>query len=92
MTSFRVGVPDTEQLVKQFSPEFDEKDLISIENRNAITKILIDGHPSKPFNLKTVDFAPGSKEVKDKLIELSRLTYGQTNADVERSILERLRS
>jgi len=92
MTSFRVGVPDTEQLVKQFSPEFDEKDLISMENFNVISKILINGHPSKPFNFKTIPFSPGSKEVKDKLTELSRLTYGKANSEVERSILERLRS
>ena len=92
MVSFRVGVPDTEQLVKQFGPEFNEKDLINIENRNAFVRLLIKGQPSRPFNMKTIDFKPGSREVRDKLKELSRLTYGRPNREIENEILARLRN
>lgn len=91
LAAFRVGVPDTEILVKQFGPEFDEKDLISIENYNAFVKLLINGEPSRPFNMKTIKPDKGSAEVREKLKELSRLTYGTPNAEIERDILVRLR-
>lgn len=92
MAAFRVGVEDTEFLVKPFGPEFTEKDLISIDNYNAYMKLLINGQPSRPFNMKS--FAPkkGSVEVREKLKELSRLTYGRDLEDIEGEILQRLRS
>jgi hypothetical protein len=91
MAAFRVGATDTEHLVKHFGPTFTERDLITIENQNAIAKILIKGEPSTPFNFKTVSAPQGSAEVRDKLKELSRLTYGRDLAEVEQEILTRLR-
>lgn len=91
MAAFRVGPEDTEFLMKQFSPEFTEKDLISIENYNAFVKLLIQGQPTRPFNIKTVAPSPGSVEVREKLKELSRLTYGRDIGEIEQEILGRLR-
>lgn len=91
MLSFRVGVPDTEFLVKQFGPEFTERDLTSIENGSAFAKLLIHGEPSRPFNLKTLRVPSGSVEIREKLKELSRLTYGRDLAEIEAEILARLR-
>ena len=92
LMAFRVGEPDTEKLEKQFSPEFSAKDLISIKNRNAIAKILINGEPSRPFNLYTQDAGKGSPELREKLKELSRLTFGRPRAEIETEILARLRN
>lgn len=90
--AFRVGAPDTEILLKEFSPEFNDKDLISIDNLNCVAKLLIDGQPSKPFNMK-IPFPPkGNPIIKDKLKELSRLTYGKDATEIEKGIVERLRS
>ena len=91
MMALRVGVPDTEMLVKQFQPEFSAKDLISIDNQKAIAKILINGEPARPFNIATRFVNPGSGMIREKITELSRLTYGREHAEVEREILERLR-
>ena len=91
LVSFRVGVSDTELLTKQFGPEFNEKDLISIENQHAFAKMLIKGQPARPFNMKTMNAEKGSIEVREKLKELSRLTYGRDIGDIDREILERLR-
>ncbi len=91
MAAFRVGAEDTEFLIKQFGPEFTEKDLISIENQNAFVKLLIQGQPARPFNMKTMNAEKGSIEVREKLKELSRLTYGRDIGDIDREILERLR-
>ncbi len=91
LVSFRVGVTDSEFLVKQFEPEFSANDLISMENRCCAAKLLINGVPSRPFNMKTLNFEPGNTVVRDKLKELSRLTYGRELDDVEKEIFARLR-
>ncbi len=92
LISFRVGTTDTEVLKKQFDPPFTERDLINIENQNAFVRVLVKGQPQKPFNIKTRFYEKGSKELAAKLKELSRLTFGRTNADVEAEVLERLRA
>ncbi len=91
MTAFRVGAADAESLVKHFGPTFNERDLITVENQHAFAKLLLNGEPAKPFNFKTNRAVSGSGEVKDKLKELSRLTYGRDLIEIEREILDRLR-
>ncbi len=89
----RVGVQDAEFLVKQFAPIFNENDLINIDNLNAYVKILINGETSKPFNIKvdTASWAPGNRELAEKLKEYCRLKYGADRATVEDEIYQRLR-
>ncbi|MEI6494984.1 MAG: type IV secretory system conjugative DNA transfer family protein, partial [bacterium] len=53
MAAFRIGATDAETLVKQFGPEFTEKDLITVENRHAFAKMLINGEPARPFSFRT---------------------------------------
>lgn len=91
MLAFRVGAPDTEMLLKQFAPEFNAKDMISIDNLNCLAKLLINGQPSKPFNIKMPFPEPGNPVIREKLKELSRLTYGRDGQEVEKEILSRLR-
>jgi len=91
---FRVGVQDAEFLVKQFEPAFNQNDLINIDNLNAFAKILINGQTSKPFNLKvgTASWNGGSKELAQKLMEYSRMKYGQERQAIEDDIYKRLRA
>jgi hypothetical protein len=91
LMAFRVGVPDTELLMKHFGSVFSQKDLISIENLNAYVKILINGVPSDPFNIKFTWANGGSDAVRDGLKELSRLRYGQDLAQIEADIQDRLK-
>ncbi len=88
---FRVGAPDTELLLKEFAPEFNDKDLIGFEVGNCAARILINNAPSKPFNMKTDEAPPGNLVLKDKMKELSRLTYGRDLQEVEQDIFARLR-
>ncbi len=90
--SFRVGVPDQETLIKSFGPEFSERDLLTIENRSVIAKLLLGGEPARPFNFRTYPVSRGNPEVRTKLKELSRLTYGAEVEKVEEDILARLRN
>ncbi len=91
MAAFRVGTTDAEHLVKHFGPTFSENDLISVENQNAFVRLLINGEPAKPFNIKVPRVEGGSSELAAQLKELSRLTYGRDLAQVEQEILFRLR-
>jgi len=91
MIAFRVGAPDTESLLKQFGPEFDEHDLTSVENGKAFAKLLVNGEPMKPFSFTCIDPPPGHSELREKLVELSRLTYGRDLAEIEREIVAKLR-
>ncbi|KND47296.1 MAG: putative Type IV secretory pathway VirD4 component [Parcubacteria bacterium C7867-004] len=89
MAVFRVGQEDGEFFGKLFAPSFAASDFINIENRNAYVRILARGVPQKPFNIKTLDLAPGNLGQVDDLRELSYLTYGRDRATVEASIRAR---
>lgn len=89
--AFRVGAQDAEFLVKQFEPVFNENDLVNIDNFNAYAKILIGGETSNPFNIKTLAPERGSREIADKIKEISRSCYGRERQEVEEEVLKRLR-
>lgn len=89
--AFRVGIQDTELLVKQFEPVFNENDLVNIDNFNAYARLLINNQTSKPFNIKTPLPEASDENTEDKLREISRLKYGRDRQEVEEEILKRLR-
>lgn len=89
MAVFRVGEEDGEFFAKQFAPVFSALDFVNIENRNAYVRLLAQGVPQKPFNIKTMDLAQGNKEQVDDLRQLSYLTYGRDRATVEGTIRAR---
>ena len=89
MVVFRVGQEDGEFFGKQFEPAFSAPDFVSIENRNAYAKILANGVPQKPFNIKTLNLEKGNPDQIDDLRELSYLTYGRDRATIEEAIRAR---
>ncbi len=89
MAVFRVGEEDAEFFAKQFAPVFVALDFVNIENRNAYMKILSQGVPQQPFDLRTPDLPALNHEQVNDLIQLSSLTYGRDRATVENMIRER---
>jgi hypothetical protein len=89
IATFRVGADDAEYLEKQFAPTFAAKDIMNIENYNAYLKILVNGTPEKPFNIKTLASPAGDSSIVDPLRELSYLRFGRDRAEVEADIMER---
>ena len=89
MAIFRVGQEDAEFFEKQFAPVFKALDFTSIENYNAYLKILANGVPQKPFNMKSLDPSEKNLGQVDDLRELSYLTYGRDRATVEAYIRSR---
>lgn len=89
MAVFRVGQEDGEFFGKLFEPTFKASDFTSIENQNAYVRMLANGVPQKPFNIKTLRLTEGNLAQVDDLRELSYLTYGRDRATVEASIRAR---
>jgi hypothetical protein len=89
--SFKVGSEDAEFLKKEFSPVFNEYDLMNIEKYTAYVKLLIDNSTSRPFSMKTPWPLAGEErdDMPGKLKHLSRMKYGEPREKVEAAILER---
>ena len=89
---FRVGTEDAEFLQEEFKPTFTAQDIIKVENRNAYVKMLVNGVPSRPFNIATLPPTPGNPEIVPKLKELSALLYGRPREEVEAEIMRKYRT
>ncbi|MDD4901911.1 MAG: type IV secretion system DNA-binding domain-containing protein [Patescibacteria group bacterium] len=90
--AFKIGSEDAEILAKEYSPVFNEYDLINIEAYTAYVKLLIDNTASRPFSMRTMWPLPGQDrpEVAGKIRTLSRLKYGRDRALIEAEINKRL--
>lgn len=91
MALFRISPEDAQALEGRFKPTFSADDIIKLDNRNALVSMLVNGTPSKPFNIKTHDFKEGNKDIVEPLKELSYMKYGRPRDEVEHEILERFR-
>lgn len=87
IVSFRVGADDAEYLEKQFSPVFTAKDLMNVDNRKALVRMLVSGRPEKPFSLETLP--PDETRISDvdTLAEMTKLKYGRNREEVEKEIM-----
>jgi hypothetical protein len=90
--AFKIGSEDAEILAKEYSPVFNEYDLINIEAYTAYVKLLIDNTASRPFSMKTIWPPSGIErpEIVDKIKILSRLKYGRDRSLIEAEINKRL--
>jgi len=91
MITFKVGSEDAAFLVKEYTPVFNEYDLINVDKGMACLKLLVDNSASRPFSLKTIWPLLGTKRpgLADKIRALSRLKYGQNVRLVEAEISRR---
>lgn len=91
MIAFKVGVEDAEFLVKEFSPTFNEYDLVNVPKGTAYLKLLVDNTALRPFSLQTIWPILGNErpEMGEKIRALSRLKYGQDRSIVEAEIARR---
>lgn len=92
LMSFRTGPEDAEFMVKQFTPQFDEHDMVNIPNYTAAVKMISGGVPTTPFSLKTLP-AGGMADtaVAEAVRDLSRAKYAKPKAEIEKVIFESLK-
>ncbi len=92
MAVFRVGTEDAIFLEPKFKPQFTAQDITKLDNYNAYMSMLVNGQPTKPFNLKTLAPEKGNPNIVDNLKELSYVKYGRDRAEVEAEIMARYRT
>ena len=78
-------------MAKQFTPVFNEQDLINIDNYSAYVKLMINGAISQGFNMAIYPPMEGNLGTGKRIKEISRLKYGQDREEIEKEILERSR-
>lgn len=86
LATFRVGAEDAKFLETQFEPTFSSRDLMNTDNYNAYLKLLVNGEPAEPFNIKTIEpkaIDAHKKDIAIKIKELSRLKYGKLKNEVK---------
>lgn len=89
MISFAVGVQDAEVLAEQLGGDLIPKDLMQLPRFQAYARLLINGHPSRPFTLRTLPpLAPsqGNEHRPTTIRRYCRQRYGRPVAQVEQEI------
>lgn len=89
MIIYRVSPENAAIFEKQLAPTFTPEDVLKLQNFNAYAKILVDGVPEKPFNLRIPPPPKGNNSIAEKVKELSYLKYGRPREEVEAEILAR---
>ncbi|MDP2741427.1 MAG: type IV secretory system conjugative DNA transfer family protein, partial [bacterium] len=89
MGSFRIGAEDAEFLEKQFEPGFSRFDLVNLDNRSLIIKMMLNNKTSTPFKMETKAPQQGRPEIVEALKKISKLKYGKPKAEVEQEISQR---
>lgn len=89
IAAFRVGPEDAKFLEEKFKPTFTAQDIARLDNRNAYLSLLVNGVPTKPFNIETLLSEQGDLAQGEKIKELSYLKYGRPRAEVEAEIMGR---
>ena len=84
--SFRVGATDAEYLVKEYTPVFDEVDLVNLEKYHIYIKLLIDGLAVPAFSAITLAPPETSSEYLKEMIQHTHDSYASARNDVESSI------
>ena len=92
--TFRVGVSDANYLQHEFTPVFNESDLLNIDKYHVYIKTIVNNEPVQPFSMDiTKDIKAEKAQKNEKLAEaikqLSRLKYGRDVRLVESEIAER---
>jgi hypothetical protein len=88
---FRIDAEDAEVMAKQFSPVFNEFDLINIPKYNCYIKLLIDNQNPPAFNMGTYPPRIGDPRIAAGIKNVSKLKYGRDYRMVESEINDRIK-
>ncbi|MCA9374942.1 ATP-binding protein, partial [Candidatus Dojkabacteria bacterium] len=88
LASFVVSQADAGILGHEFSPIFDQDDLVSLESHSMYVKLCIDGMTSKPFSAKSLDYRTRLQKfgLKEQVVQSSRTKYGTSREEIEDKI------
>ncbi|HTX86452.1 MAG TPA: CxxC-x17-CxxC domain-containing protein [Candidatus Nanoarchaeia archaeon] len=89
LVAFRVGAVDAEELVKEFTPVFEEEDILNLPKYEFYIKLMIDGVASAPFSARGLPPLSDAERTNNlrKAIDWTRQTYAKPQAEVEEEIM-----
>ncbi len=77
LITFAVGADDSAIIHKEFAEVFTQNDLVNLQNFQVATKMMIDGHTSRPFLANTLPLPISRNQHKEKVIKVSRERYAK---------------
>jgi hypothetical protein len=86
MVVFRVGARDAGMLAQEFAPEMSPTDLVSLPNRQAYLKLLVEGTTTRPFSATMLPPPVPHHSQRDAIIAASRRRYCRPVAEVEQEL------
>ncbi len=92
IATYALGAPDAKLLENEFSPYFNQEDIISLERFNIYIKLMMNGMTSLPFSARILlPWVEGEAVVQktpyhQKVIEMSRHKFGADREMVESKI------
>jgi hypothetical protein len=86
IVSFRVGGPDSEELIKEFAPTFTEEDIVNLPKFQIFLKLMIDGVASRPFSAMTMPPIGSPTGSREKVVKVSRERYSKRKEEIEDKI------
>lgn len=76
IVSFSAGAEDALILHKEFAEVFSENDLVNLSNFQIATKLMVDGHSTRPFLAHTLPLPASKNQNRGKVIRVSQERYG----------------
>lgn len=88
IVSFQVGAQDSELVAEQLGGDLTKQDLLSLPRYQAYVRLLINGMPSRPFNMHTLPPARSSNDPDRPTMirRASRHRYARPVKEVEQEI------
>lgn len=83
---FRVGGADAEFLATEFTPVFEETDLVNLTKYDIYLKLMIDGVASEPFSATGLPPVGHPDNLENRIIAVSRERYAKAKTVVEDKI------
>jgi CxxC-x17-CxxC domain-containing protein len=89
LVAFRVGAVDAEELVKEFTPIFEEEDILNLPKYEFYIKLMIDGVASSPFSARGLPPLTEEEQTHNlqNAIDWTRKNYAKPQAEVEEEIM-----
>jgi len=82
--SFSAGAEDAAILHKEFAEVFSENDMVNLNNFQIATKLMVDGHSTRPFLAHTLPLPSSANKNRNKVIDSSRQRYAKKHQPQQR--------
>jgi hypothetical protein len=83
MIAFRMGADDARGMQRYFEPQFEEYDLVHMNNRNVVINMTIAGEKTPAFSATTLNLPEHYDDETANIIEHSRRQFGTPRSEVE---------